>query len=80
EMTQDIGASVGGDHYGLGMRLWDDHGILHMGHTGSLMGYRSIIMYLPEYQATIAISANESVRNWNDVVNGLLMEMADYYR
>ncbi|MCB0552958.1 MAG: beta-lactamase family protein [Phaeodactylibacter sp.] len=80
EMEQDIGASVGGDHYGLGMRLWDDHGIQHMGHTGSLMGYRSILMYLPEYQLTIAISANESVRNWNDVVNGLLMEMADYYR
>lgn len=80
EMVQDIGASVGGDHYGLGMRLWDDHGIQHMGHTGSLMGYRSILMYLPEYQATIAISANESVRNWNEVPNGLMMEMADYYR
>ena len=38
DMTTDIGVNVGGDHYGLGMRLWDDHGITHQGHSGLLNG------------------------------------------
>ncbi|MCB9265250.1 MAG: serine hydrolase [Lewinellaceae bacterium] len=80
EMVKDIGASVGGDHYGLGMRLWDDNGIIHMGHTGALMGYRAILMYLPEYDVTIALATNDRHYKWYGLVNGLMMEMADYYR
>ena len=80
EMIKDIGKTVGGDHYGLGMRLWDDNGILHMGHTGALMGYRAILMYLPEYEVTIALATNDRHYKWYDLVNGLMMEMADYYR
>lgn len=80
EMIKDIGKAVGGDHYGLGMRLWDDNGILHMGHTGALMGYRAILMYLPEYEVTIALATNDRHYKWYDLVNGLMMEMADYYR
>jgi len=80
DMTTDWGSAMGGDQYGLGMRIWDDHGILHMGHSGLLMGYRSILLYLPQYKVTLALSANHSHHNWYDLVNGLLIEMADYYR
>ena len=80
EMQKDIGAEKGGDHYGLGMRLWDDFGIKHIGHTGALMGYRSILMYLPEYDITIALTTHHSHYNWYDLVNGVMLEMADYYR
>lgn len=80
EMAKDIGASVGGDHYGLGMRLWDDNGIIHFGHTGALMDYRAILMYLPEYEVTLAITTNGRHYKWHDLINGLMMEMADYYR
>lgn len=79
-MQTDIGFTKGGDHYGLGMRIWDDYGIRHQGHTGLLMGYRSILMYLPEYQATIAISTHDSRRNWYSLVNGVMLDMADYLR
>jgi len=80
EMQKDIGNQKGGDHYGLGMRLWDDFGIKHIGHTGALMGYRSILMYLPEYDITIALATHHSHYNWYDLVNGVMLEMADYYR
>jgi len=79
-MQKDIGNQKGGDHYGLGMRLWDDFGIKHIGHTGALMGYRSILMYLPEYDITIALATHHSHYNWYDLVNGVMLEMADYYR
>lgn len=79
-MQKDIGTQKGGDHYGLGMRLWDDFGIKHIGHTGSLMGYRSILMYLPEYEVTIALATHHSHYKWYDLVNGVMLEMADYYR
>ncbi len=80
EMQKDLGYEKGGDHYGLGMRIWDDHGIRHIGHTGALMGYRSILMYLPEYETTIALSTHHSHYRWYDLVNNVLLEMADYYR
>lgn len=79
EMTTDIASKLGGDHYGLGMRLWDDHGITHQGHSGLLMGYRTILMYLPEYKVTLAFATNHSIARWYDLVNGTLIEMADYY-
>jgi CubicO group peptidase (beta-lactamase class C family) len=79
-MQEDLGFEKGGDHYGLGMRMWDDHGIRHFGHTGALMGYRSILMYLPEYDTTIALSTHHSHYRWYDLVNDVMLEMADYYR
>lgn len=79
-MQEDLGFEQGGDHYGLGMRMWDDHGIRHLGHTGALMGYRSILMYLPEYETTIALSTHHTHYRWYDLVNEVLFEMADYYR
>ena len=53
-MITDYGFAVGGQHYGLGTRLWDDNGYIHHGHTGSLMDYRSILMYVPSKDVTIA--------------------------
>lgn len=80
EMTTDYGAPRGGDHYGLGMRMWDDHGITHLGHSGLLMGYRSIMLYMPEYKTTLAFTTNHSYSQWYSLVNTALIEIADYYQ
>lgn len=79
-MATDYGFAVGGDHYGLGTRLWDDNGVVHLGHTGALMDYRSILMYIPEANASIALSTNDPHANWYDLVNGLLVVVANHYR
>ena len=42
QMLENLGGMVSGSNYGLGTRIWNDQGIYHYGHTGSLMGYRSI--------------------------------------
>ena len=36
-------------------------------------------MYLPEYKVTLAFATNHSIARWYDLVNGTLIEMADYY-
>ncbi|MCB0572784.1 MAG: serine hydrolase [Phaeodactylibacter sp.] len=79
-MTTDYGFAVGGDHYGLGTRLWDDHNIIHHGHTGALMDYRTILMYVPAYDVCIALATNEPHANWFDLVNGVLVEVVNHYR
>lgn len=79
-MVTDYGFAVGGQNYGLGTRLWDDFGIVHYGHTGSLMDYRSIIMYVPEADVSIALSTNDPHPNWYDLVNGVLVVVTNHYR
>jgi CubicO group peptidase (beta-lactamase class C family) len=79
-MITDYGFAVGGSNYGLGTRLWDDFGIVHYGHTGSLMDYRSIIMYVPEADVSIALSTNDPHPNWFDLVNGVLVVVTNHYR
>ncbi len=79
QMTTDYGFAVGGDHYGLGTRLWDDHGILHHGHTGALMDYRTILMYVPAKGICIALATNDPHSRWYDLVNGLLVDMVQFY-
>jgi CubicO group peptidase (beta-lactamase class C family) len=79
EMTTDYGFAVGGQHYGLGTRLWDDSGYVHHGHTGSLMDYRSILMYVPAKEVTIVICTNDTHDNWFDLVNGILVKVAGHY-
>ena len=79
-MITDYGDAVGGSNYGLGTRLWDDFGIIHYGHTGSLMDYRSIIMYVPEADVSIALSTNDPHPNWFDLVNGVLVVVTNHYR
>jgi CubicO group peptidase (beta-lactamase class C family) len=78
-MLQDYGFTVGGDHYGLGTRLWDDNGYIHHGHTGALMDYRSILMYVPSKNVTIALATNDTHSNWYDLVNGILVKIAGHY-
>jgi CubicO group peptidase (beta-lactamase class C family) len=72
-MLINIGAPLGGSDYGLGTRLWDDFGIYHYGHTGSLMDYRNIMMHVPDKSITIAIHANDVHENWFDLVNQVLL-------
>lgn len=79
-MITDYGFAVGGEHYGLGTRLWDDHNIIHHGHTGALMDYRTIVMYAPAYGVCIALATNEPHANWFDLVNGILVEVVNHYR
>ena len=79
-MTTDYGYAVGGDHYGLGTRLWDDHNIIHHGHSGALMDYRTILMYVPAYDVCIALATNEPHANWYDLVNGILVEVVGHYQ
>lgn len=78
-MLVDYGFAVGGDHYGLGTRLWDDSGYIHHGHTGALMDYRSILMYVPSKGVTIALSTNDTHPNWYDLVNSILATVASHF-
>lgn len=67
-MTQNLGRAVGGQDYGLGTRLWTRAGLPYHGHTGSLMDYRSILMYVPDGDLTIALAANGAHANWTALV------------
>ena len=73
EMLENIGASLGGSDYGLGTRIWNDLGIYHYGHTGSLMDYRNILMHVPDKSISIAIHTNGVHSNWFDLVNQILL-------
>jgi CubicO group peptidase (beta-lactamase class C family) len=68
EMTKNLGKAVGGQDYGLGTRLWTRSGIAYHGHTGSLMDYRTIVMYVPDGDLTIAMAANGAHANWTSLV------------
>jgi CubicO group peptidase (beta-lactamase class C family) len=67
-MTQDLGGAAGGQAYGLGTRLWIRSGIPYHGHTGSLMNYRSILMYIPSRDVTVAICTHDVHSNWYSLV------------
>lgn len=67
------------DDYGLGTRMWLDHDIFHIGHTGTLMGYRSVLMYIPEKKVTIVLCTNQIHRRWYKLVNSLLRDVYWYY-
>ena len=64
DMTRNLGKALGGQDYGMGTRLWIRSGIAYHGHTGSLMDYRSILMYVPSRDLTIAMAANGAHDNW----------------
>jgi CubicO group peptidase (beta-lactamase class C family) len=74
KMSENIGETVGGQNYGLGTRIWNIGGIPHHGHTGALMDYRNILMYIPQADLTIAIHANDAHPNWFVLVD----EIFDY--
>ena len=64
KLSENIGESVGGQNYGLGTRIWNIGGIPHHGHTGALMDYRNILMYIPQADLTIAINTHDVHPNW----------------
>lgn len=72
QMLENIGGALGGSNYGLGTRLWNDLGIYHYGHTGSLMEYRNILIYVPDKSVSIAVHSNANHDNWIDLANQLL--------
>ena len=79
-MLTDYGSAFGDTQIGLGTRMWTDFDIFHYGHTGSLMGYRSVLIYIPDQKACFALSTNQGHRKWYDLVNNLLREIHDYYK
>lgn len=68
EMTRDLGGAVGGQPYGLGTRLWTRSGIPYHGHTGALMDYRTILMYVPWGDLTIAMATHDVHANWTSLI------------
>lgn len=68
EMTRDLGGAVGGQAYGLGTRLWTRSGIPYHGHTGALMDYRSILMYVPWGDLTIAMATHDVHAGWTSLI------------
>lgn len=68
EMTRDVGGAVGGQPYGLGTRLWTRSGIPYHGHTGALMDYRTILMYVPWGDLTIAMATHDVHTSWTSLI------------
>ncbi len=79
QMSINIGATVGGDDYGLGTRLWNILDVPHHGHTGNIMGYRSILMYIPESDVAIAMSIHEAHDNWYPLVDQIFEYVVKEY-
>ena len=81
ELSVNIGTRHGGQNYGLGTRIWTAGGIPHHGHTCTLMNYRSILMYVPGSDLSIAIHAHNTHNNWFNLVDDLfayVMENFDH--
>ncbi|GEM_PF-913024 len=74
KMSENIGETVGGQNYGFGTRIWNIGGIPHHGHTGALLDYRNILMYVPDADLTIAIHTHDVHSNWFVLVD----EIFDY--
>lgn len=74
KLSENIGETVGGQNYGFGTRIWDIGGIPHHGHTGALMDYRNILMYIPQADLTIAMHTHDVHTNWFVLVD----EIFDY--
>lgn len=79
EMIQNVGGAAGGQAYGLGTRLWTRAGIPYHGHTGSLMGYRSILMYIPSRDVSIAITTHDLHANWFSLVYDIFDFVVDRF-
>jgi D-alanyl-D-alanine carboxypeptidase len=68
-----------GSNYGLGTRIWTVAGIRHHGHTGNLMNYRNILMYVPEADIAIAMHTHDPHSNWNTLINQVLIYAVDNF-
>lgn len=71
-MSINHGSQVGGQNYGLGTRIWTVAGIRHHGHTGNLMNYRNILMYVPEADISIAMHTHDPHTGWNHLIDAML--------
>jgi CubicO group peptidase (beta-lactamase class C family) len=78
-MSVNYGAQLGGQNYGLGTRIWTVGGVRHHGHTGNLMSYRNILMYIPQIDASIAIHSHESHAAWNSIVDDIFDYVLDNF-
>lgn len=75
ELTEQLNINIGeefdGQNYGLGTRIWELGGIPHHGHTGALLDYRNILMYIPQADLTVAIHTQEAHSNWFTLVDAI---------
>ena len=71
QLTENIGGKHNGPGYGLGTRLWNIGGIPHHGHTGALLDYRNILMYVPQADLTIAVHTHDVHSNWYTLVDAI---------
>lgn len=71
QLIENIGSRHSGPGYGLGTRLWNIGGIPHHGHTGALLDYRNILMYIPRADLTIAIHTHDVHSNWYTLVDAI---------
>ncbi len=78
-LNDNIGARHGGQNYGLGTRIWNISGIPHHGHTGSLMNYRGILMYIPSMDITIAAHTYDVHNNWFNLVDEIFMYVVENF-
>jgi CubicO group peptidase (beta-lactamase class C family) len=78
-MSVNYGAQLGGQNYGLGTRIWTVGGVRHHGHTGNLMSYRNILIYIPQIDASIAIHSHESHAAWNSIVDDIFDYVLDNF-
>ena len=70
-LSINFGAILGGQNYGYGTRIWTVGGIRHHGHTGNLMDYRNILMYIPGHDIAIAIHTHQPHAGWTALTNTL---------
>jgi CubicO group peptidase (beta-lactamase class C family) len=78
-LSDNIGARHGGQNYGLGTRIWNIAGIPHHGHTGSLMNYRAILMYVPGSDIAIAIHTHDVHNNWFNLIDNIFMYVVEHF-
>jgi hypothetical protein len=78
-MSENIGARLGGSSYGLGTRIWTVAGIPHHGHTGALMDYRNILMYIPGLDISIAMHTHQVHPGWFPLTDDVFEYVVDNF-
>ncbi|WP_088331877.1 serine hydrolase [Lacimicrobium sp. SS2-24] len=83
-VTQMTSPSANNSGYGLSTYIWDaaTYGYLHYGHTGTLSGYKSIVMYVPEFDVSIAILSNGYANNdssWYTLIDNVFNYVTGWY-
>ncbi|AOS96067.1 D-alanyl-D-alanine carboxypeptidase precursor [Microbulbifer aggregans] len=85
ELTEMMTApSLRNSSYGLTTRIWSEatYGYLHFGHTGTLSGYSSILMYVPDQDVAIGILSNGYARSsssWYTLIDEIFNYVTSWY-